>query len=140
VLVRLLEALRSYVRVAAPAFHVFASAADISWSDDMLVQPDVFVVPVVEARTLDWARIKDLQLVIEVLSPTSTRADRFTKRRLYQERRVPRYWAVDAQEQLVEVWTPQAQFPQVERQRIIWSPRGASRPFTLELAELFQPI
>ncbi len=140
VLVRLLEALRSYVKAAAPGLHVFVSPADISWSDDTLVQPDVFVVPVVEARTLDWARIRDLQLVIEVLSPSSGRADRFTKRRLYQERLVPLYWVVDAQERLVDVWTPEAQFPVVERMRLTWSPIGASRPFMLELAELFQPI
>jgi Uma2 family endonuclease len=137
---RLLEALRSYVRSEARGFHVFASPADISWTEDTLVQPDVFVVPVAEARTLNWAHIKDLQVVIEVLSPSSSRADRFTKRRLYQERHVPRYWVVDAQEQLVEVWTPEVQFPVVERVRLIWSPSGAGRPFTLELAELFRPI
>jgi hypothetical protein len=28
----------------------------------------------------------------------------------------------------------------VERVRLIWSPSGAGRPFTLELAELFRPI
>ena len=36
-----------------PVGTVFYSPADISWSDDTLVQPDVFVVDLQEARTLD---------------------------------------------------------------------------------------
>src|SRR6266699_3179317 len=95
---RLFYALGAYVDGAAADLHVFASPADISWSDDTLVQPDVFVVPLADARRLDWTHIKDLGLVIEVVSPTSARADRFTKRRLYQERRVPVYWIVDGDE------------------------------------------
>lgn len=39
---------------------VITSPADISWEDDVLVQPDIFVVPLAEARTLDWARMKTL--------------------------------------------------------------------------------
>ena len=35
-------------------------------------------------------------LAVEVLSPSSVRADRFTKRRLYQAQQVPLYWVVDA--------------------------------------------
>ena len=101
---RLLLALRGYVADAAQDLHVFASPADISWSDDTLVQPDVFVIPRSEARTLDWRHIQDLRLVVEILSPSSTRADRFTKRRLYQERLVPVYWVVDGDARTVEIW------------------------------------
>jgi Uma2 family endonuclease len=137
---RLFLALRAHVAAAAPALHVFAAPADISWSDDTLVQPDLFVVPVAEARTLDWTRIKDLQLVIEVLSPASARADRFTKRRLYQERRIPAYWIVDGDERLVEVWSPEAERPAVEHERLVWRPIGATQPLTVLLEELFRPI
>ena len=52
--------------------------------------------------------MKDLLLVIEVLGPSTLRYDRFTKRRPYQERRIPSYWAVDGEERWVEVWTPAA--------------------------------
>ena len=75
-----------------------------------------------------------------MLSPSSTRADRFTKRRLYQEVGVPVYWAVDADEKHVEVWTPEATFPTVQRERVTWQPAGAHAPFVLELSELFRPI
>ena len=137
---RLSRALWEYVSTHATGLHIFTSPADISWSDDTLVQPDVFVVPVSEARTLDWARIKDLRLVVEVLSPSSLRADRFTKRRLYQERSLPLYWLIDADRHEVEIWTPEAPFPAVERNSLTWHPAGVGGPFTLPLTELFRPI
>jgi Uma2 family endonuclease len=136
---RLLVALSGYVSRVGIG-HVLASPADISWGPDTLVQPDVFVVPLAEARTMDWARLKTLLLAIEVLSPSSTRADRFTKRRLYQEVGVPAYWVVDAEARVVEVWTPTVAFPVVEPVRVTWRPAGASDPFELNLDDLFRPI
>jgi len=67
---RLLVALEGYLS-RRPIGHVLASPADISWTDDSLVQPDVFVVALDEARTLDWARMKTLLLAVEVLSPST---------------------------------------------------------------------
>jgi Uma2 family endonuclease len=119
---------------------VFTSPADISWTPDTLVQPDVFVADLREARTLEWGRISSLLLAIEVLSPSSARADRFTKRGLYQDVGVGTYWVVDPDERTVEVWTPADTLPAIERERVTWSPAGASEPLTLELAELFRPI
>jgi len=136
---RLFEALRDYLR-REPVGHAFGSRADITWGRHVGVEPDVFVVPLDQARTLDWGQMRDLLLVAEVLSPLSARADRFTKRRLYQERRIPVYWVVDGDELLVEVWTPDAELPVIERQRLVWLPAGAAHPFTLELRELFRPI
>jgi len=136
---RLYRALADYLE-REPVGHPFFSPADISWSPDTLVQPDVFVVPLEEARTLDWTKYRRLLLVAEVLSPSSARADRFTKRRRYQEAEVGRYWIVDGEARVVETWRPDAEFPQVERERLTWHPTGAAVPFVLELAELFQPI
>jgi Uma2 family endonuclease len=135
---RLAAALLDYLR-NEPVGEAFISPADISWGPDILVQPDLFVVRLDEARTSDWARMQHLLLAIEVLSPSSARADRFTKRRLYQEVGVPAYWLVDADAQAVEVWTPDATFPAVERERLAWHPEGAREPFTLDCAELFRP-
>jgi Uma2 family endonuclease len=123
-----------------PVGEVLHAPADISWGRDVLVQPDVFVVPREEARSLVWADIRTLLLAAEVLSPSSLRADRFTKRHLYQERSVQTYWVVDGDERVVEVWTPQTELPAIERERLSWHPAGAGRPCTLELAELFRPI
>jgi len=113
-----------------PVGLVLTSLADISWGRDVLVQPDLFVVPFAEARTGDWSRLRSLLLVIEVLSPSTTRADRFMKRRRYQEAGVPH----------VEVWTPDAEFPAIERAQLVWRPPGAGTPFQFDLAELFRPV
>lgn len=137
--IRLLEALRAYLR-NEPVGHAFSSRSDISWGPDVLVSPDIIVVPLEEARALTWASMRRLLLVAEVLSPSTSRYDRFTKRRLYQEQDVPLYWIVDGDDQAVEVWTPDAPFPQLEREWLLWHPGGAAVPFTLELQELFRPI
>lgn len=136
---RLFIALHDYLQ-REPVGHLFGSRSDISWGPDTLVSPDIIVVPLEEARTLEWARMRHLLLVAEVLSPSSVRHDRFTKRRLYQEQDVPLYWIVDGDQQAVEVWTPGAPFPQMELEGLRWHPAGASIPLTLELQELFRPI
>ena len=136
---RLLESLRPYVREQGVG-HALASPADISWSNDTLVQPDLFVVDLDQARTMDWSRMKSLLLAIEVLSPSTARYDRFTKRRLYQEVGIPYYWIVDTERELVEVWTPDLELPRVEEERVIWRPDGAAMPFTLGLVDLFKPL
>ena len=106
----------------------------------MLVQPDVFVVPTEKARTLEWSAVRDLLMVAEVLSPSTPRHDRFTKRRRYQEAGVTLYWIVDGDERQVEVWTPGDAFPRIERDQLVWQPGGAGAPFTLPLQELFRAI
>ena len=136
---RLVVALAKYLE-AHPLGLVLTSPADISWGTDVLVQPDVFVVPVEQARTLEWSAIRDLLLVAEVLSPSTPRHDRFTKRRRYQEAGVPLYWIVDGDERQVEVWTPVDAFPRLERDRLVWQPDGAAAPFSLKLQELFRAI
>jgi Uma2 family endonuclease len=124
-----------------PVGVVLASPADISWGrSDVLVQPDLFVVALEDARTLEWDRMRHLLLVVEVLSPSTARADRFVKRRRYQDAGVPLYWIVDVETQRVEVWTPEAEFPHIEADRLTWRPAGAERPFELSLEELFRPL
>lgn len=123
-----------------PHAYLLASPADISWGPDILVQPDLFVVPLAELRTLEWDRIKGLMLAIEVLSPSTARYDRFTKRRLYQAVGIPHYWVVNPADRAIEVWTPPSTLPAVERERLVWSPPGSDTPFTLDLDELFRPI
>ena len=139
IIFRLGHVLHGYL--AATDFgHLFQSPADISWGDSILVQPDLFVATLEEARSLDWSHVKTLLLTIEVLSPKTARYDRYTKRRLYQEVGIPFYWIVDPDEKLVEVWTPEAQFPAVERERVRWKPSGVEEAFVLNLEELFKPI
>jgi Uma2 family endonuclease len=136
---RLTLALGKYLEREAAGL-VLSSPADISWGPDVLLQPDVFVVPLEEARTLTWSRMRTLLLVAEVLSPSSLKGDRFLKRLRYREAGVPLYWVVDGDERVVEVWTPADDFPAIERDRLVWRPAVVAEPFTLPLEELFRPL
>ena len=137
---RLTFALAQYLQ-SYPVGLVFGVAGDITWGrEDVLVQPDVFVALLDEVRALDWELIRDLLLVAEVLSPSSLKHDRFTKRRRYQDAGVPLYWIVDADARVVEVWTPNDAFPRIERERLVWHPTGTEQPFVLSLDELLRPI
>jgi Uma2 family endonuclease len=139
VLLRLAVKLHAYIETHHCG-HLFQSPADISWGPDILVQPDLFVVDLEQARSMDWSEMKRLLLTIEVLSPSTARFDRYTKRRLYQEVGIPLYWIVEPDEKFVEVWTPEMQFPTIERETVKWLPEGADEEFVLELEELFRPI
>jgi Uma2 family endonuclease len=140
VVTRLVLAVGDYLR-AYPVGFVFGSPADITWGrEDVLVQPDVLVARLDEVRTLDWERLHHLLLVAEVLSPSSLKGDRFTKRKRYQDAGVPLYWILDADERSVEAWTPEDRFPRIEREQLRWQPDGASEPFSLALEELFRPV
>ena len=86
------------------------------------------------------AQMKTLQLVIEVSSPSTARHDRFTKRRLYQEQRISLYWIVDADSATIEVWRPELQFPEIERERVSWRPTEADTALTIELSDLLKPL
>ncbi len=122
-----------------PVGQVLTSPADISWAPDVLVQPDVFVVAIDEARTFDWRRIKTLLLAVEVLSPSTAHYDRFTKRRVYQEFGVPRYWLLDIDGRAAEVWTPGATVPTIERERLVWQPMQDAEPLVIRLESILPP-
>ena len=97
-------------------------------------------MPTEEARTLTWSKVTTLHLAIEVLSPSSVRADRFTKRHLYQDVGVPLYWVIDAENRSAEVWRQVDLFPRTENECLVWTPNGAVEPFEMPLEELFRPI
>lgn len=140
VLARLFRALDAYITREAIG-EMLWSPADISWKrEDVLVQPDLFVAPTEQLRALKWSEIVHLRLAVEVLSPSSTRQDRFTKRRLYQEMRVEEYWVVDTEARGVEIWTPEAVFPRVEQHVVVWHPAGAGEALQIDLAWLFKPV
>ncbi|HEY4320417.1 MAG TPA: Uma2 family endonuclease [Gemmatimonadales bacterium] len=115
------------------------SPADISFGDDTLVQPDLFVADLDAFRqSSDWRDIRTLHLVVEALSPSSLRADRFTKRRLYQEQRIGTYWVVDVDQQQVEVWTPDLTFPIIEREQLVWRHPALVEACSVSVPGLFQ--
>jgi Uma2 family endonuclease len=137
---RLAFEIGAYLRDEPAVGTVLGPLGDISWDETTLVQPDVFVVCPEEIRTLDWASVKDLLLIAEVLSPSTARFDRVVKRRRYQEAGVPLYWIIDGDAKCAEIWTPESRFPRIEYESLVWYPENAKRPFMLQLHDLFRPV
>ena len=133
--------LAEYLR-AAPWGEALFSPADISFRDDMLVQPDLFVVATNPdgRRVAQWSEIRGLLLAIEVLSPSTARADRQVKRRLYQREGVAEYWIVDLDARVVERWRPQDERPEIVTTMLTWYPQAATAPFELDLTEFFAGV
>ena len=134
---RLIQTLSNYLD-REPVGTVLGSRGDIVFGSHTKVEPDVFVVPPEEVCGLDWKRVRHLLLVAEVLSPSSRRFDRYTKRVEFQRQGIPLYWVVDPETEQVEEWTPGAELPVIRRDRLAWHPAGASVPSELELAWLFR--
>lgn len=136
---------RLYARLVAyltPFDHVaqaFFAPADIIWGPDEYVQPDLFVVPVNEV-TGDWRDCQTLLLAVEVVSPSSARADRFTKRRLYQRRGVATYWIVDADARLVEVWRPDDDRPEIVTGELRWRVMPDVEELVVAVQDLFSGL
>ena len=139
VLGRLHVWLQDYARVSRRSVQVFFSPADIMWSEAEYVQPDLFVVPAEEV-TGNWRDCRTLLLAVEVASPGSARADRVTKRRLYQERGVATYWMVDPSAELVEVWHPQDERPEIVSDTLRWRVSPDSPEVAITLADVFAEL
>jgi Uma2 family endonuclease len=117
------------------------SPADITLGPRTLVQPDLFVAALVEGRRpREWSDVERLLLAVEVLSPSTARADRAVKRALYQRQGVGEYWIVDLDARLVERWRPEDQRPEVLADVLDWSPEPGREPLRLELAGFFEQV
>ena len=89
-------------KVLPAPFDVRLNAND---GDDTVVQPDLLVVcDSPEAPKLDGKVCTGApDMVIEILSPSTARMDKFIKFRLYQKAGVREYWIVDPDTKTVQV-------------------------------------
>jgi Uma2 family endonuclease len=111
--------------------------ADVPVDDLTLVQPDLFVVPLVEGRPpQEWSEAGHMLLVCEVLSPSSARHDRVVKRIKYQALGVE-YWIFDLDGSRVERWLPDATLAEIVTDVLVWTAPGAREPLRIDLPLLF---
>lgn len=121
-----------------PVGHVKLAPQDVELDSRTLVQPDMFVVPLVEGRKpRTWKEAGQILLAIEVLSPSTARLDRSVKRQRYQRQRVPEYWIIDMDARLVERWRPDDDRPEIISALIRWSAGGRSEELVIDLPVLF---
>lgn len=111
----------------------FFSPSDVELKDDSITQPDLYVRPFNPASA-------QLLLAVEIISPSSERTDRVTKRDFYLENGVVEYWVVDLDARMVERWTRGQDTARVERETLAWHPVATPRPLTIELPVLFERI
>ncbi len=136
VLMRLARVLGNYLEPLGLGDTIFAVAADISWDDRNLVQPDLLVVRP-EEFSASWTTVRRLRLAAEVVSPSSGWRDRGAKRTLYQEHRVETYWVVDAEAQTVECWHPDDTAPEIVRSLLRWQVHAGAPEVVIDLAQIF---
>jgi Uma2 family endonuclease len=129
-----------YLEGCGPALRAALSPADIRWPGEVLVQPDVFVVPAESLAAQDWSGVQTLLLAIEVVSPGSSRHDRVTKRGVYQRHAVPTYWVVDPDARLVEVWHPEDARPEIVTDALRWRAQPDAPELEIPLRDVFRDI
>lgn len=82
---------------------LFEQDGDTPEDVDTLVEPDITVV--CDSKKLDDYGCKGApDFIIEILSPSTARHDRFVKLNLYQRAKVHEYWIVSPQDKTVEVY------------------------------------
>jgi len=107
----------------------FVAPADVVFSARRGVQPDLFVVPPFGGkRPTAFDQVKRLMLAVEIISPSTARADRVKKRFLYRDEGVPEYWIVDLDARAIERSTPTESRPEVIDERFIWAPEAGTNP------------
>jgi len=130
----------AYVRIHRLGTTLF-SPADLDFREGQLVQPDLFVEAGKDERqSQEWDESGVPILVAEILSPSTARFDRITKRRLYQRAGVATYWIVDLDARLVEVWTPASDHPVIVDEELRWQPDPKLAPLLTQLPEFFREV
>jgi Uma2 family endonuclease len=98
------------------------------------LQPDILVYPARFSPTIDWRKITEHWLAVEVLSRSSQIYDREFKRDAYFALGLQQVWLVDWRDRSVEVCTAKGK-SRVVRDRIRW--RIAGTDVAIDLNEVF---
>jgi Uma2 family endonuclease len=84
---------------------LFYAPIDLILDPTTILQPDLLFVSsghqhIITARAIEGVP----DLVVEILSPTTTRTDRVTKAQIYARHAVPAYWIVDPDQENIEIY------------------------------------
>lgn len=85
---------------------VFDAPCDVVLSRIDVIQPDIFFISKEKSYLITDTHINGApDLIIEILSPTSTSKDKTIKKRLYLIHKVKEYWIVDPMEKEIEIFS-----------------------------------
>ena len=138
---RLLHALEEYLS-RHPRGEVFVAPYDVVLSEFDVCQPDLVFVAAGQASIITEDNIRGVPtLVIEILSGGTRKLDEVIKRQRYEHFRVPEYWIVDPELDLVKIYrVTESRYTRVaeltrEAQDVLTTPLLPD--FSLPLAALF---
>ena len=100
---RLFLALGNYLQ-SHPTGRVYFAPLDVILSDTDIVQPDILFVSNERSEVVGNSIHGAPDLVVEIVSPSSRRADEVTKRRLFDRFAVREYWVVDPEIEVVKIY------------------------------------
>lgn len=88
---------------------LFHAPIDLILEPTSVLQPDLLFVSkarqsIITERAIEGAP----NLVVEILSPTTSRTDRVTKAQIYARHSVPVYWIVDPEREALEIYLLEA--------------------------------
>ena len=119
---------------------------EMLWDVDLLfvsgqfLRPDMVYVPSDARSGVTDRGVESVPgLVVEVLSPHSSRIDRVLKPPRYRDFGVAEYWVVDPGEKSIEVYRLQNTVePEVHTDALRWQPDPTSPALELKVAEVFE--
>lgn len=103
---RIQRILEDYFWEIDPGAEIFDAPLDVTLNDITVVQPDVFYISGEQKRIVKDTRIDGPpMLVVEIISPSSSRKDRLQKLRIYQKAQVQHYWLINPEEKTLECFS-----------------------------------
>ena len=130
-----------YVRAHGIGEALMSPADVIVYGPRKFVQPDLFVVPLVNGAPMRaWTDVGRLLLAVEVLSPSTERTDRGRKRILYKEKAVPEYWIVDTDERTLQRRRPDDSPVEILTESLQWQPDFDAPALVIDLPAYFDRV
>jgi Uma2 family endonuclease len=84
---------------------LYHAPIDLILESTSVLQPDLLFVAKARLNIITGRGIEDApDLVIEIVSPSTSRTDRITKAQLYARHKVPAYWIVDPEQETLEIY------------------------------------
>jgi Uma2 family endonuclease len=125
----------------APVGHLVIAPADVQFDEHNLVQPDLFVVPLLGGKPpRTFEDVRTLLLAVEVVSPSTIRTDRIDKRKLYARQGVSEYWIVDVDTRVVERWRANESIGTVLTETLVWQPESTEPALSVDLPHYFRDV
>ena len=97
--------LKKYFDEVDPEGEIFDAPLDVTLSDSNVVQPDILFISGERREIMHEDRIDGpCDLVVEIMSPSNYRKDRLKKMEIYRKVKIPHYWLLDPEENILEAY------------------------------------